>query len=108
MGVTTLITPRIEVVDLGNECPTYNFVSKYSEVAVWQIKKSGESDKSDKSDKSDITDITELPVQMAQTAQPVQAVVWVQVAATTPPAPTLQPEHVGTGVWAAQPQKLIG
>ena len=45
---------------------------------------------------------------MAQTAQPVQAVVWVQVATTTPPAPTLQPEHFGTGVWAAQPQKLLG
>ena len=30
------------------------------------------------------------------------------VAATTPFAPTWQPEHFGTGVRAARPQKLLG
>ena len=34
VGVTTLSTPRIEVVDLENECQSYNFVSKNSEIAV--------------------------------------------------------------------------
>ena len=43
---------------------------------------------------------------IALKAQHAQAVVWVQVAATTPFVPTLQPGHFGTGVRAARPKKL--